>query len=217
MNGVTITPANLSLRKFCGCCGTRFEEGQLLPIFKYCMHCGKELAPWLINVISTGIPPVTPPATPTTNRQIDQSQTDQEITDQEMTDQEMTNQEMEDVNINESGGSIVTPVRGRGESRTRGGRHRGGRGRGLEPSTPSPLAEQNRTFGRGMRSVPRLDYSVPRYFQNTLYGKSKKHKAKSAARNHPILSLTDQSHENRRHDLGVPASPTEVISYFKCC
>ena len=206
MSGVIITPANSPLRKFCGCCGTCFEEGQLLPTFKYCMHCGNDLAPWLINAISTGMLPATPPTTPTANRQIAQLQTDHEIIDQEM----------EDVSINESGDSIVSPGRGRGESRTRRRRFGGGRGRMIEPLTLTPLAE-NENFGRGMRSVTRPDYSVKRYFRNTLYGKPKKNDAQHGAKNYPILSLTELSLQKGRQNSRAPCSPSQVTSCFECC
>src|SRR6266496_6387592 len=100
MTGVTITPDS-SLRKFCGSCGTCFEDGQLLPSFKFCMHCGGDLAPWLIKAISGGIPPATPPMTPSTNPQVDRSLA--------------SDQEMEDMNVDGSGGSTASPSGGRGQ------------------------------------------------------------------------------------------------------
>lgn len=175
MSGVNIAPA-ISELKFCGHCSTRFEEGQLLPTFKYCIHCGKELPPWLRNFISRGVLPATPPMTPATNRQIDLSQTDQEVTDQEM----------EDVNINENGDSIVSPSRGRGESRARGRGPRRGMGREIESLMLTPLSE-HQNLRRGTRSVTRPDYRVKEYY-HILYGRSKRNDANPEVRSHPILS-----------------------------
>src|SRR5947207_12506541 len=98
MTGVTNTP-NSSLRKFCGFCGTLFEDGQLLPKFKFCMHCGRDLAPWLIKAISSGILPATPPMTPSTDRQVGRLVA--------------SDQEMEDTDTDLTGGPTASPSRGR--------------------------------------------------------------------------------------------------------
>lgn len=198
MRGVNIAPA-ISQLKFCGHCSARFEEGQLLPTFKYCIHCGKELPPWLINFISRGVLAATPPMTPAANRQRDLSQTDQE---------------MEDININENEGSIVSPSRGRGKSYGRGRRSRGGMGREIESLMLSPLSE-HQNLPRGMRSVTRPDYRVKEYYR-TLYSKSKRNNTKPEVRNHPLLSLTEQSPKKGRKNF-APGSSTQVTSYFECC
>ena len=58
----------LPFRPFCDSCGSRFEEGQLRPLSKFCSYCGQPLSPWTVRQLAlqaaTARPPTVPPYRP---------------------------------------------------------------------------------------------------------------------------------------------------------
>jgi hypothetical protein len=64
----TVTSPNPPFRPFCDGCGSRFEEGQLRPLSKFCSYCGQPLSPWTVRQLAQAIKSTSNTPTLTANR-----------------------------------------------------------------------------------------------------------------------------------------------------